>query len=439
MPASPLDSAIYRQLFGDAEVAKLFTDSAEVRAMLVVEGALAKAQGALGMIPETAAAAIHRDAMEVVIDPAALAAETGRSAVPVPALVDAFRTAMQAPDHAQFVHWGATSQDIIETGLTLRLRQALVIAEGRLIATAKTLGTLAKTHSETPMAGRTYGQIATPTSFGAVVAGWGEPLLRHHERLSDLRPRLLHVTLAGAAGTLSAMGPDGPKVRAAMARALDLSDTEASHHATRDHIGELAGWCTLVTGSLGKMGEDLTLLSQSGIAEVSLGATGSSSTMPQKQNPVAPSVLVALANAANALNSGLQGALVHRQQRDGGAWLTEWLLLPQLILTTTKALAVAQSLADTIAPDVDAMAANLDDGLGLIHAEALSFALATTLSRPKAQAEIKRLAAAARASGTPLPELVAAAHPGTALPDTQAQLGTAPDQARAFAARAGKF
>ena len=140
MPASPLDSAIYRHLFGDPEVAKLFTDSAEVRAMLVVEGALAKAQGTLGMIPETAAAAIHRDAMEVVLDPAALSAETGRSAVPVPALVDAFRTAMQAPDHAQFVHWGATSQDIIETGLTLRLRQALVIAESRLTATRQGAG-----------------------------------------------------------------------------------------------------------------------------------------------------------------------------------------------------------------------------------------------------------------------------------------------------------
>ncbi len=439
MPASPLDSAIYRHLFGDPEVAKLFTDSAEVRAMLVVEGALAKAQGTLGMIPETAAAAIHRDAMEVVLDPAALSAETGRSAVPVPALVDAFRTAMQAPDHAQFVHWGATSQDIIETGLTLRLRQALVIAESRLTATAKALGTLAKSHAETPMAGRTYGQIATPTSFGAIVASWGEPLLRHLDRLAEMRPRLLTVTLAGAAGTLSAMGSEGSKVRAAMAKALDLSDAEDSRHSSRDHIAELSSLCMLVTGSLGKMGEDLTLLTQSGISEVSLSASGSSSTMPQKQNPVAPSVLVALANAANALNTGLQGTLVHRQQRDGGAWLTEWLLLPQMVLTTTKALAVAETLSQTIQPNPDTMAANLDDGLGLIHAEALSFALAATLPRPTAQAEIKRLASEARDSGTPLPDLVAAAHPGTTLPNARAQLGTAPDQARAFATRASSL
>ena len=203
-----------------------------------------------------------------------------------------------------------------------------MIAESRLTATAKALGTLAKSHAETPMAGRTYGQIATPTSFGAIVASWGEPLLRHLDRLAEMRPRLLTVTLAGAAGTLSAMGSEGSKVRAAMAKALDLSDAEDSRHSSRDHIAELSSLCMLVTGSLGKMGEDLTLLTQSGISEVSLSASGSSSTMPQKQNPVAPSVLVALANAANALNTGLQGTLVHRQQRDGGAWLTEWLLLP---------------------------------------------------------------------------------------------------------------
>ena len=163
MPASPLDSALYRDLFGDLEVAKLFTDSAEIRAMLVVEGALAKAQGALGMIPETAAAAIHRDAMEVIIDPAGLARDTGQNAVPVPALVAAFREAMQAPDHAQYVHWGATSQDIMETGLKLRLRQALAISENRIRTASKSLGKICETHASLPIAGRTYGQIATPT------------------------------------------------------------------------------------------------------------------------------------------------------------------------------------------------------------------------------------------------------------------------------------
>ena len=436
MPASPIDSALYRDLFGDPEVATLFTDSAEIRAMLVVEGALAKAQGALGLIPDTAAAAIHRDAMEVIIDPAGLARDTGQNAVPVPALVAAFREAMQAPDHAQYMHWGATSQDIMETGLKLRLRQALTISETRLKTVSKSLGKIAENHATLPMAGRTYGQIATPTSFGAVVAHWGEPLLRHLDRLAEIKPRLLTVTLAGAAGTLFAMGRDGPRVRAAVAEALGLSDTDASHHSTRDHMAELASWCVLVTGSLGKMGEDLSLITQSEVAEVSLGRAGASSTMPQKQNPVAAVTLVALARTATALCTGLQSALIHRQQRDGAAWLTEWLLLPQLVLTTTKALAIAEDLAATISPNADAMSANLDDGLGLIHAEALSFALAKTLPRPEAQAAVKALAKQALATGAPLPDLVAEAHPGVALPGIAEQLGTAPDQARAFAARA---
>ncbi len=211
MPATPYDSAIYRDLFGDAEIAKLFTDSAEVRAMLLVEGALAKAQGTLGLIPEISAMAIHRDSLELLIDPAGLAAETGQSAVVVPALVKAFRAAMQAPEHSQHVHFGATSQDIMETGLILRLRQVLTIYEARLRAVIKAMGAQAATHADLPMAARTYAQVATVTSFGAVVASWGQPLIRHLDRLGPVRDDLLTVSLSGAAGTLSAMGPLGPR------------------------------------------------------------------------------------------------------------------------------------------------------------------------------------------------------------------------------------
>ena len=236
MPATPFDSAIYRDLLGDAEVGRLFTDSAEVRSMLLVEGALAKAQGRLGLIPEVSAAAIHRASMEVQIDPSGLAEETGRSAVSVPALVAAFRKAMKAPDHSQYVHWGATSQDIMDTALVLRLRQVLAIYEARLDVTLATLGQLAETHAETPMAGRTYGQIATPTSFGAVVTSWGAPLLGPRHRLDDMRKGLLRVSLSGAAGTLSSMGEKGPEVRAELARALDLADPGGTWHSNRcDH------------------------------------------------------------------------------------------------------------------------------------------------------------------------------------------------------------
>ncbi len=437
MPASALDSAIYRELFGDAEVARLFTDTAEVRAMLLVEGALAEVQGELGLIPETAARAIHRAAMELQIDPGALAAETGRNAVPVPALVAAFRAEMKAPEHAQFVHWGATSQDIIDTGLILRLRKVLEIAEARIGVVLTSLATLAETHAEVPMAARTYGQAATPTSFGAVAAGWGAPLLQLRGELEQLRPRLLVVSLGGAAGTLSAMGGRGPEVRARLAERLGLGDPGASWHADRDRIAALAAWLTRVTGAAGKMGEDLTLLSQSGIGEVDIGAGGGSSTMPQKSNPVLPSLLVALARQTAGLNGVMQGAMVHRQQRDGAAWFTEWMTLPQMCVMAARALAVAGELTAAVRPYPDRMAASLDDGSGLIFAEALTFALAFRMPRPKAQEAVKALCREAEETGTPLRSLADRDFPGDwgATFDPARQLGTAPAEARAFAER----
>lgn len=436
MPASALDSAIYRDLFGDAETARLFTDTAELRAMLLVEGALAEAQGKAGLIPETSARYLHRASMEVQIDPAALAAETGENGVPVPALVAAFRKELGAPDHAQYLHWGATSQDITDTALTLRLRQAIGIYRTRLTATLRALGQLAETHAETPMPARTYGQIAVPTSFGAVAANWGQPLLRHLARLSEIEPRLLVVSLGGAAGTLSVMGAKAAEVRAGLATSLNLADPGGTWHSARDRVGEFAAWATLTAVSLGKIGEDLLLLSQSGIGEVSLGTAGASSTMPQKQNPVGPSVLVALARHIAGLNGTLQSAGLHRQERDGAAWFTEWLTLPSLCIALGRALSLAQDLAETIAPAPESMRRNLDDGLGLIHSEALTFALAGTLPRPDAAARVKALAGEARKTGTPLAALAARDFPDrdwATLLRPEAQLGQAPAEARAFA------
>lgn len=436
MPASAADSAIYRSLFGDDQTAALFTDSAEIRAMLLVEGALARVQGQLGLIPEIAGAYIDRASREVQIDPAALARETATNGVPVPALVAAFRKAMNAPEHAQYLHWGATSQDIIETGLALRLRRVTQIWDERLAALIAALGRLAATHADLPMAARTYGQVATPTSFGAVIAGWGHPLIRHRARLAEVRAQIATVSLSGAAGTLSAMGAEGPATRAALADALDLADPGHSWHAERDRIDSFAAWMAGLAVSLGKMGEDLILMAQSGINEIRLEGAGGSSTMPQKQNPVGPSVLVALARQAVALSAAMQGAGIHRQQRDGAAWFVEWLTLPQFCISTGRSLALALDLAGRIAPDAQAMARGLDDGTGLIHAEVYSFALARQMPRPEAQAAIKALCQQAMAGGGSLPDLVARDFPDLDLA-AAGGLGTAPDEARAFARDAG--
>lgn len=436
MAGSVFDSALYAQLFPTGEAGRLFTDSAQVRAMLLVEGALAKVQGALGTIPEVSAQFIARAAMEVQIDPAGLADETGRNGVSVPALVAAFRTAMDAPDHAQYVHWGATSQDIIDTALMLRLRQALALIEADMRVLLGQLAALAETHATLPMAARTYGQHATPTSFGAVVAAWGAPLLDLLGELEGLRAQALLVSLSGAAGTAGALGPDAPRMRAELAAALGLSDPGRSWHTDRAPVLRIADWMQRVCLTLGKMGEDITALTQTDTGEVLLGGAGASSTMPQKQNPVASSVLAAIARQNTGLIATLQGAAMPLHQREGAAWFTEWMCLPQIVLGTASALGTAVALTKDLAPRSDRMVAALEDGLGMIHAEALSFALAQSMPRPEAQAETKALCKAAMESQTPLRNLARQKWPDLdvdAIFDPAQQLGTAPAEARRFA------
>ena len=438
MPAAPADSQIYGSLFGDGDTARLFSDSAEIRAMLLVEGALARVQGALGMIPADAAAFIDRAAQEVVIDPAALSAETALNGVPVPALLAAFRKAAGAPEPMQYLHWGATSQDIMDTGLALRLRPMLALWQTRLDGLLSRLAQLAEESANLPMAARTYGQVATPTSFGAVVAGWGWPVLERRDHLGLLRESLLKVSLSGAAGTLSAMGKDGPAVRAALATELGLTDPGHSWHSDRSGPGHLAAFAAGLAGSLGKLGEDVILMCQSGIAEVALGgAGGGSSTMPQKQNPVGPSALVALARHIIGLGALVQGAALHRQQRDGAAWFGEWLSLPQLCICTGRMLTLAQDVVASLTPAGPAMARALDEGHGLIHAEAISFALAELMPRPEAQAVVKEMCAEATATGTSLLTLAANRFAQIGWQDRLAAtgLGQAPSEAMAFAMR----
>lgn len=436
MAGSPFDSAHLARLFPTGDVGRLFSDSAEVRALMLVEGTLARVQGAAGIIPDLSAAAIHRAALELQIDPAGLAQATGQNGVCIPALVAAFRHLMQAPEHAQYVHWGATSQDIIDTGLMLRLRQVLVQYDDALDTILTTLATQAEAGAAIPMAARTYGQHATPTSYGAVLASWGWPLLTLRRELADLRGNGLPVSLSGAAGTASALGPDVPALRTALARALDLGDPGRGWHTDRTPLLRIAAWISRTATALGKIGEDLLLLTQSGIAEVQLGAPGGSSTMAQKQNPVAPSVLVALAHQANGLNATLQSAGLHRQQRDGAAWFTEWLTLPQLCLSLAAALNQTTQMLATLQPDGAAMRATLERAQGLLFAEALTFALTNRMPRPDAQTKVRTLCQDIIANGGHLRDAALALWPDLppTLFDAAQQMGQAPFDARAFAA-----
>lgn len=436
MPASPADSAIYSSLLGDAETARLFSDAAEIRAMLLVEGALARVQGAAGIIPAEAAAFIDRASREVMIDPSALAEETARNGVPVPALLAAFRKEASAPDMMQYLHWGATSQDIMDTALALRLRRVMDIWQLRLARVLALLADLAQQYADLPMAARTYGQIATPTTFGAVLAAWGWPLITHQGRLESLRGEVLRLSLSGAAGTMSAMGGQGPAIRAALARELDLADPEHSWHSERTGMGALAGFAAGLAASLGKLGEDVFLLAQSGLGEVSIGAGGASSTMPQKQNPVGPSALVALARYVIGQSGLVQGAGLHRQQRDGAAWFSEWLSLPASCIALGRMLSTAEAVLAEMTPNAAAMQAQMAPSL---YAEALTFALAAWQPRPQAEAEVKSMLASSSIQAQPLQAVVAQRYPQLDWAHVLvSSLGDAPKEAQRFCLAAAK-
>lgn len=437
MAASVFESQLYGNLFPSGDAGRLFTDSAEIRAMLLVEGALAKVQGAAGVIPSDSAAAISRAVMEVQVDPASLRKATGQNGVPVPALLAGFRAEMNAPEHAQYVHWGATSQDIMDTALMLRLRQALMVIEADIQSVVKSLAQLAKTHADLPMPARTYGQHATPTSFGAVVASWGAPLLALLNELPDLRKYCLLVSLSGAAGTAGALGDQAPALRAELAKSLSLNDPGRSWHVDRTPVLRLTDWLVRINIAIAKIGEDAVALVQTEVAEITLGGSGGSSTMPQKQNPVAPSAMIALAHQATALKSVLQGAAIQKHQRDGAAWFSEWLCLPQIVLGAASAAQITKAFTASVTPNPETMMATLQGGLDMIHAESLSFALAAEMPRPDAQSATKTLCKEATTIGSPLRDLVARDYPhldAATLFDAAQQLGQAPTEARRFAA-----
>ncbi|MEE8213900.1 MAG: adenylosuccinate lyase family protein, partial [Alphaproteobacteria bacterium] len=344
------------------------------------------------------------------LDPAALAPGTASAGVPVPALVAALRAAVGAEAGA-YVHWGATSQDLMDSGLVLRLRAVLDALDGRLVGAIETLAALAQEHRGTVMAARTRSQQALPTTFGLKAAGWLLPLARHRERLAQLRPRLLAVQFGGGAGTLAALGEDGVEVMEALATELGLAIPPAPWHSQRDGIAELAAWFALVTGSLGKIGEDLVLLAQSEVGEVTTrggpGGGGGSSTLPQKTNPVAAEALVTLARFNAGLLTPATEALLQAQERGGAAWALEWLTLPQMAAATGAALRLAAAALDGLVVDTARMAANLEASNGLILAEAASFALAGHMPRPEAQALVKAACAEAAESGRHLMDVLA--------------------------------
>lgn len=406
MTASLLSSPLHAALLSDGEIAALLDDDARLRSMLQVEAALAKVEGQLGLIPADAAGRICDVARSLRPSASALAPRTAKDGMAVPALVEALRDAVEPRDR-NFVHFGGTSQDIIDTALVLALRDILAILDRRIAAVARALGGLANRHRRSVMPARTRYQPAVPTTFGAKAAGWAAPLVRDLDRLGELRPRLLVLSFFGPGGTLSALGPKGLEVERALAAELDLGTTTAPWHTARDGIAELGGWLSLVAGSLGKIGGDVILLSQAEIGEVRPGSGGGSSTLPHKSNPVAAEVLVALAAYAADRVGSLHRSLVSAYERDGVTWTLEWLVLPDLLLATGAATRIAGELITGLVVDTERMQAHVNAPPGLLFAEAATYALLPHMARADAEKVVKAAIERAVASNTHLIEVIA--------------------------------
>jgi len=388
MSVSPFDSALLGNLFSDPEIAALFDDRAQIASMLLFESALAAAEARAGVIPEQSATRIAEVCRDFTPDPASLAAGTASAGVPVPALVKALKVEIGGED-ARYVHFGATSQDVVDSALVLQLRDAVAIIRRRIRKLAKALSAHADTHRTTVMIGRTRSQQAVPTTFGLKAAGWLAPLVRIDHRIDSLSSDLLRISFGGAAGTLASIGVKAADVESNLSEELDLPLADMPWHAQRDVLVDFASQLTALTGALGKMGQDLVLLAQSEIAEVQPGKGGGSSTMPHKSNPVQAEMLVTLAR----FNAGLLGtfaqAQLHDHERSGASWLLEWLTLPQIITATGAALAQAVDMVPDLKINADRMAANLELSRGAMLAEAATFALADHVGRDAADKLVK--------------------------------------------------
>lgn len=396
MALSAFDSPMLGGLFADTEAGGLLGDDALVQKMIAVEAALARACAQVGLIPGEAAATLSRELAHATVLPGDLRAGTASAGVPVPALVAALR-AIAGPE-GRWLHWGATSQDIVDCATILQWRDMLDLLGMRIGAVLDRLEEASAALADQPMAGRTRSQVAVPISLGLRIAQWAQPLIGLERELPGLRARLLRVQFGGAAGSASAVGDKGAALSAALAADLGLLDSPC-WHTDRSAVVVLGGWLAALSAALAKLARDLIVMGRSEIAEMRAGAGGGSSTMPQKSNPVAAEAIVTLADFVALLQPGLARAAAPLEERDGAAWSLEWLCLPQMGMATAAALRHAQALADSLRPDPARMAAQLAQDGGAVLSEAASFALSAHMPREAAQAVVKEALAAAQGAG----------------------------------------
>ncbi|WP_449413542.1 3-carboxy-cis,cis-muconate cycloisomerase [Pandoraea soli] len=398
-------------LLRGAAVTARFSRDATLQGMLDFEVALAAAEAEAGLIPVAAVAPITAAARAGDLDWPALrdaAAGAGNLAIPLVKQLTARVKALDA-DAARFVHWGATSQDAIDTGLILQVRGALDDLGADLDGLIAELAAQVRQHRATVMIGRTWLQHALPITFGLKLAGTLDSLLRARADLANVRGQVLCAQFGGAAGTLASLGTQGPVVAAALARHLGLSEAVTPWHGQRDRIVRVGSWAASLTGSLGKFARDTAMMTQTEvgeIAEASGPGRGGSSTMPHKRNPVGCAAMLAAATRTPQLAATLFVAMQQDHERGLGTWHAEWETLPELLMLCGGALATARTLVQDWTIDTTRMRANLDITHGLIMAEAVTMALGETMGRLEAHRRVEAHCRNALAQQRPLLDIL---------------------------------
>jgi len=409
MASTAFDSPILGNLFSTEAMRQVFADEHRVAIYLEIEATLARVEALVGIIPQEAAEAITAQAQIANLDMAALARRTEIAGSPIIPVVD--QLAVRCGRFGEYVHWGATTQDIMDTATAIQLREALALVEDDLCAISSSLAELARRYRDTPMAGRSMLQHAVPITFGLKTAEVLVAVERHRTRLKELRPRALVGQLAGAVGTLASLGERGLEVQRELMKELQLGEPEIAWHTHRDGFAEVGSFLALVTGTLAKFAGDIKLLMQSEVAEASEPAQagrGSSSTMPQKRNPVACNFIIACGSLARQNAAALMEAMVQDHERASGPWMIEWMALPEAFLAASGALFHARNLTAGLHIDEKRMRENLDATGGLISSEAVMMALAPSLGRHRAHELIAEISRRAGEQRKPLIEMLSA-------------------------------
>lgn len=406
MASSLFDSFYYKNMFSTSAMVAIFSDEGRINTWLATEIALAKGQAQVGVIPQQAADNIAEAAILDNLDLQAMKAEFDKVGFPIMPLVHQLANACD-PESARWVHWGSTTQDIIDTGLVLQMRDGISLLEQDLNALIDALAHLARTHRNTVMAGRTFQQQAAPITFGYKVAVWLDEMLRHKERLSELKKRVLVGQCAGAVGTLATLGQDGLAVQQAMMDELDLKAPTVTWHTARDNWSEMVNWLVLVTTTLGKVATEIATLMRTEVNEVrepyQIGR-GASSTLPQKRNPIACPRIIAIAHRMREFSAAQFSAMIQEHERAVGAMPIEWMIIPDAFILASGSFSQSLDILRNLDVDSAQMRANLDIGGGLLMAEAVMMGVAPIIGRNQAHDLVFAAAGRANDAGKTLRE-----------------------------------